>query len=42
VRSEEDWLREIAGALHTPLAYFLDEARGGKGKNVPDDPRKSD
>jgi len=35
-----DWLREIAGALDTPLAYFLDEDRRGKRKIVPGDPRE--
>lgn len=35
-----DWLRRIADALDTPLAYFLDEERRGKTKIVPGDPRE--
>ena len=35
-----EWLREIADALDTPLAYFLDEDRRGKRKIVPGDPRE--
>jgi transcriptional regulator with XRE-family HTH domain len=34
-----DWLKKIADALDTPVAYFLVEGRGGK-KIVPGDLRE--
>ena len=35
-----DWLRRIAGALDTPVAYFLDAEGHGRAKIAPGDPRE--
>ena len=34
------WLQKIAGALNTPITYFLEEDRRGKRQIVPGDPRE--